>query len=471
MTSLPAKLEDVLMITWHGIHELEVFPGLPDTGGQNVYVQNLAEAIHDLYDARVITLNRGGFPHPYTARMRQGLTKDPRREVYILHASDEIPAFVRKEYLTPALIERAVEDAVSQLPDNYRPDLIISHFWDGGMMGEYLNRMFRGVPHVWVPHEPVGMKKDPLPERHHDRHSIAIREHCEGRIAEAASFVGSTSKLVRDDLVASYGNRDGWSSRVIDVFPGVDTLRFHPSKTGVIEEERLEFASEFLRLPEEVFRAPHICEFGRSDVLKHKDLAVRAFAQVARKQDDVVMFTNIDQHMEPGIATKVEEIIREENLRDRVFVLSPEQLPQTGPGSTILPELMRTSRVFLSMSSMEGFGMAACEAAASGVPVVGTRAIPVVTDEIAPAGGGVAVATGDHEAAGQAVLDYLDLDPDSWAEVSRRAYKSVIPKYTWESITKGMFSQIAEAGGPSSLRPRGKGEPGAGDEPRADVAS
>ena len=109
-----------------------MFPGLPDTGGQNVYVQNLAETIHDLYGCRVIILNRGGFKHPYTNRFREGYTKDPDRELYVLHATDDIPAFVRKEYLTPALIERAAEDVCKRLPDDYVPDVILSHF---GMEG------------------------------------------------------------------------------------------------------------------------------------------------------------------------------------------------------------------------------------------------------------------------------------------------------------------------------------------------
>ena len=72
-------MQDVLLITWHGIHELDIFPGLPDTGGQNIYVQNMAQQIHDSLGCRVTVLNRGGFVHPYTERMREGMTKDPDR--------------------------------------------------------------------------------------------------------------------------------------------------------------------------------------------------------------------------------------------------------------------------------------------------------------------------------------------------------------------------------------------------------
>ena len=95
---------------------------------------------------------------------------------------------------------------------------------------------------------------------------------------------------------------------------------------------------------------------------------------------------------------------------------------------------------------MEGFGMAACEAAASGVPVIGTEHIPVVTDTIAPAGGGTVVRGKDIRAAADAVLYYLSLDDNDWQEVADKAYNSVIPRYTWENIVADMIIQMKAKG-------------------------
>jgi glycosyltransferase involved in cell wall biosynthesis len=150
--------------------------------------------------------------------------------------------------------------------------------------------------------------------------------------------------------------------------------------------------------------------------------------------------------MEPKIAMEVEKIIQEEGIADRVVVLSPKQLPQSGEGGDLLPDLMRTSKVFLTMSEMEGFGMAACEAAACAVPVVGTDLIPVLTDVIEPAGGGISVRAGDTEGAAAALLKILRMDERTYAEMSKRAFDSVIPKFTWHSITKGMFDQVKANG-------------------------
>jgi len=433
-------LKDVLLITWHGIHELEIFPGLPDTGGQNIYVENMARVIHDLYGARVIILNRGGFTHPYTDRMRDGMSKDPERELYVLHVGDDIPAFVRKEFLTGALIERAADNVVDQLPKGYHPDLMISHFWDGGVMALNLQKKFGGVPHVWVPHEPVGMKKTPLRESEYESHAIFTRERYEPRVVKVVDAVGSTSKLVRDDLVSSYGKTQ--ESRIIDIFPGVDMERFSPLEEKQLDGGKIRLHAEYLNLPEEVLQKPHICEFGRSDSLKQKDKAVEAFAKVAREFEDIVFFMNLDVDMEPAMARRVHEIVQHEGLEERVFILAPRNLPQTGAGSEIMPDLLKTSKLFLTMSIMEGFGMAACEAAACGIPVVGTDQIPVVTDVIAPGGGGRVVPAGDASAAADAVAEILRMDEAALGAMSQRAYDAVIPKFRWDTIIQNMFTDL-----------------------------
>ncbi|MGJ3242561.1 MAG: glycosyltransferase [Opitutales bacterium] len=441
----PNELKDVLLITWHGIHELDIFPGLPDTGGQNIYVQNMAEMIHDHYGSRVFILNRGGFTHPYTERMREGYTKDPNRELYVLHVADEVPAFLRKEYLSGALIEMASEKVLEQLPRDYDPDMIISHFWDGGLMARFLKRTFTRTPHIWIPHEPVGMKKAPMPDLHHERHSIPSRERYEGLVAADADAIGSTSKLTRDDLEDSYNGQ--YNDKIIDIFPGVNTDRFHPGEDPVLPGSQCRLHAEFLSMPEELFTKPHICEFGRSDSLKDKDKAVEVFVKVAREDPEIHMFMNLDERMEPGIAKRIRKIVDEAGIEDRITIFSPEQLPQTGHGSEIMPDIIRTSRLFLSMSVMEGFGMAACEAAASGVPVVGTDQIPVVTDIIEPAGGGKVVEGKHVDQAAKAVLDILRLSDEDHATMAKKAYDSVIPRYRWDTIVESMFEQFSALNG------------------------
>jgi hypothetical protein len=84
------------MITNHGVHEWEVTPGLPDTGGQNVYVNQFTEALIE-QGYRVTIVNRGGYPHPVTGAAQTGVVSHPSGKARILYIEDGTPAFVRKE--------------------------------------------------------------------------------------------------------------------------------------------------------------------------------------------------------------------------------------------------------------------------------------------------------------------------------------------------------------------------------------
>jgi len=86
----------VLMITNHGVHEWQVVPGLSDTGGQNVYVNQFTEAPIDL-GYRVTIVNRGGYPHPVTGRPQVGSVAHPSGRARILYIEDGTPEFVPKE--------------------------------------------------------------------------------------------------------------------------------------------------------------------------------------------------------------------------------------------------------------------------------------------------------------------------------------------------------------------------------------
>jgi len=92
---LASRRKHVLMITNHGIHQWQVIPGLPDTGGQNVFVNQFADELARI-GFRITIANRGGYPHPITGQWQRGLRyhDEHQRIVYLEDGADE---FVRKE--------------------------------------------------------------------------------------------------------------------------------------------------------------------------------------------------------------------------------------------------------------------------------------------------------------------------------------------------------------------------------------
>jgi len=106
---LASSRPHVLMITNHGIHQWKIIPGLPDTGGQNVFVNFFTEELTKL-GARITIINRGGFAHPQTGQMQKGLNyKDENQR--ILYIEDGLEKFKRKEDMheqIPALVDGSI---------------------------------------------------------------------------------------------------------------------------------------------------------------------------------------------------------------------------------------------------------------------------------------------------------------------------------------------------------------------------
>ena len=94
-------------------------------------------------------------------------------------------------------------------------------------------------------------------------------------------------------------------------------------------------------------------------------------------------------------------------------------------------ELLAGARVFVMPSRFEGFGMAAAEAMAAGVPVVTSNAgsLPEVVD---PPRGGVVVPAGDA-AAMAAAVDSLLRDPAERRRLSESSRVSA-QRFRWDNI-------------------------------------
>lgn len=83
------------MITNHGIHQWDVVPGLPDTGGQNMFINIFTQTLAEL-GFRITIANRGGYRHPTTNELQVGLRyRDARQR--IVYLEDDRKELIRKE--------------------------------------------------------------------------------------------------------------------------------------------------------------------------------------------------------------------------------------------------------------------------------------------------------------------------------------------------------------------------------------
>jgi mannosylfructose-phosphate synthase len=435
------------MITNHGVHEWRIILGLPDTGGQNVFVNQFAESL-STFGFKISIVNRGGYPHPFSGEMQRGVHyKDENQRIIFL--DDGKNSFVRKEDM-----HEQVFDLAAALQDHLNSegasiDLIFSHYWDGAKIGVIYNASLPAqVPHIWVPHSLGTLKKRNVEPKKWVDLRIDERIEAEREIIPRLNGAAATSSIIRITLRDDYG----YSSPDLFLPPGVDTKRYHPRKVDDANPV-WEFLSRRCGLStEEIRHCKIISEISRTDTTKRKDVLIKAFSQVHQQHPDSLLVVSIDDK-QTSLYKDLNALIDSSGAGSNIAVV--------GSIWDILPTLYAVTDIYCTPSVMEGFGMSAQEAAATGVPVVASHLVPYVVEyllgtdpeKILPEGSQSTVQIGQGAILVQAdnvdgfayALELLLEDDALRNKIGENAYRATIPYFTWDNMV-GQFLRLIDFG-------------------------
>jgi glycosyltransferase involved in cell wall biosynthesis len=436
----PEGRPHVLQITNHGVHEWQVVPGLPDTGGQNVYVNQFTEALIS-QGYRVTIANRGGYLHQATGQLQAGMVPHASGHARILYLDDGTPDFVRKEDMNdhlPALAEDLTRQLVG---DPY--DLIISHYWDGGKLGALVNRNNpQPVPHVWVPHSLGALKKRNMDPSTWENLRIDERIEEERSLLPEITGAVATSSAIRDTFRDDYGYEAKYF-----LPPCVDAERYRPRTAGECEGVWDFLAESGRATADELRERKVITEISRTDGTKRKDVLIRAFAQVKEAVPDALLVVAIDERA-GALYFELLSLIDQLGISDDVVVL--------GSVWAQLPCLYAVTTVYCTPSVMEGFGMSAQEAAATARPVVSSDLVPYVQEyllgefpmlhktdgyEFRVGEGGIVVPADDVDGFA-AALTLLLSETDQREAMGRQALNITVPYFTWEHRARDLLEGL-----------------------------
>jgi len=454
---LASSRKHVLMITNHGIHQWRIIPGLPDTGGQNAFVNQFTAALASL-GFRVTIVNRGGYPHPVTGEWRKGVRYRGGHE-RILYLEDGLPDFVRKEDMDeriPHLVESLKRSMDAEVDAGV--DLIISHYWDGAKLGVLYNRtLSQQAKHIWIPHSLGAIKKRNVSPQQWPDLRIDERISVERSLMSGEELDGivATSSRTRQSLKEDYG----YAGRILFLPPCVDPERFHPRDVPD-GDEIWTFLSQRCGLsPEEVHRSRLVTEISRTDGTKRKDVLIKAFAATQGRIPNSLLVVSIDENA-GTLAEDLMQLIHSLDLQDRVAVV--------GSISELLPTVYAVTDVYCTPSVMEGFGMSAQEAAATAVPVVSSHLVPFVSeyllgeevefcefaggDRVLRRGEGAIVVPADDVDGFACALEMLLADDDLRKEMGANAYHITIPYFTWPNMVSTFLGQIGVRPGDGAAR-------------------
>ncbi|RWK55312.1 glycosyltransferase [Mesorhizobium sp.] len=353
MPDLDAAIPRIALISTHGYVAANPPLGAADTGGQVVYVLELAKKLAQLGYAVDI----------WTRRFEdQPAIDDVADGVRVLRVPCGGPDFIPKEYLHRHLLEWC-ENALRLIRrENLSYDFINSHYWDAGVAGQRLSEALN-IPHIHTPHSLGIWKQRQMKTDYPDKadtfeaeFNFTERIKHETIIYRSCAMVIATTPPQVDMLVEDYSlERD----RVHMIPPGYDDNRFFP-----VSE-----ASRRLIRHRLGFEGRTVLALGRLATNKGYDLLIDAFSVVAPRVPDAVLRLavggeNMDEQ-EQKILNQLKQQVEQLGLQDRVVFsgyVADEDLADT----------YRAADMFVLSSRYEPFGMTAIEAMACGTPTVVT---------------------------------------------------------------------------------------------------
>lgn len=350
MTQAGRFTNSILMLSLHGYVAADPELGKPDTGGQVVYVLELAKRFSRL-GVRVDLVTRRFEDQPEVDEVNENF-----RIWRVPFGGDE---FIRKEDMHDHLGDFVTNFLSAARNRGIQYDVVYSHYWDAGWGGQKIAEEL-GVPHVHTPHslgwwKQATMAEDMSEEEMEEKYRFTERIRTEFLVYQTSDHVIATTEPQTELLQEHY---DVLERHVTVIPPGMDENRFSPTR----KEERLELREEY------GLQANDVLALGRMATNKGYDLLLKAMPTVYELAPEARLVAAIggeeSQQDDAGVG-ELRTLAQDMGIDSRIKWV--QYVPDEH-----LPNYYRAASVFGLPSRYEPFGMVAIEAMACGTPTVVT---------------------------------------------------------------------------------------------------
>jgi len=343
-------MKSILMISLHGYVGAHAELGKPDTGGQVVYVLELAERFSRL-GKRVDLVTRQFEDQP------EYDVVDENFSVWRIPFGGK--KFIRKEDMHDHLKKFVTNCLAAIKKEQKKYDIVYTHYWDAGWAGQKIAEEL-GISHVHTPHSlgwwkrhTMGSDMDEKEMEKTYRFKERIRK--EYFVYQMCNYVIATTLPQVDLLTKQY---DMLPRNCGMIPPGIDENRFFP----VPSKENDKVRSKYDIHPNDILA------LGRMAHNKGYDLLLQALPTVMQLCPEARLVAAIggDQSNQDneGIE-KLKKLAGELGVLDKIkwknYVEDED-----------LANVYRSANIFAMPSRYEPFGMVAIEAMACGTPSVVT---------------------------------------------------------------------------------------------------
>jgi len=406
-----SKIKSIAMLSTHGYFDPVPQLGRTDTGGQVVYVLELAKA-----------LAKAGYKTDiYTRWFDQSQAQvDPvpgNPDVRIIRIPAGPWEFIPKEFIYDVLPELA-GNMVSFIKENDLDyDLYHGHYVDAGIVALDVARAM-GKPVYFTAHSLGAWKRDQMggdPAGMEKKFNFNHRISEEIRVFDNVNAQSLTSVVQQEKLKELC---DYEADNIVIIPPGVDVHYFFPLKDG---EKGIKTS-----LPEK-----YVFCLSRIDTNKGHDLLLHAWDIVRKEMPDIGLVIGggspSPKSRELGVFATMDKIIQEAGMQDRVTRIGYV------PNDMMRPYYQQ-AELFVMPSLFEPFGMTSQEAMACGTPVVASK-FGGIRNTIENGYNGFLVDPSDPQEFAEAILVLLR-DGRKCNEIGHNAYKVILNEYSWEAIAR-----------------------------------
>lgn len=408
----------IMMISTHGYVSANPEFGKPDTGGQVVYVLELAKCLARLgYSVDV-----------YTRQFEDQPAKEIINDrVRVLRIPCGVPEFIPKETLCHHIPEW-VENAQAFIKKNaLQYEFINSHYWDAGLAGQSLSNHLH-IPHVHTPHSIGAWKRDNMDgdaAELESKYNFKQRIREEKIIYDECDILIATTPQQRDILKQS--DYDVPTKKIRVIPPGYDDTRFFPVSLASRDALKEQLDAQ----------GPIVLALGRMAHNKGYDLLIRSMPVVRRRVPEARLLLAVGStepsERESEQIDELRQLAQELELQDSVMFRDyiPDEL---------LPDYYRIADVFALSSRYEPFGMTAVEAMACGTPTVITTE-GGLWEQVTWGLESIYANPFDPDAYGHAIADVLQY-PRVAAQMAKHGSQKARSRFTWTGIAQQLLRGV-----------------------------
>jgi mannosylfructose-phosphate synthase len=403
------NFKSIAMLSTHGYFDAVPKLGRTDTGGQVVYVLELAKALGRM------GINVDIFTRWFDKNDQQinPVPDVPNVRVVKIRAGDW--EFVPKEFIYDLLPELTDNMVTFIKENNLDYDLYNGHYVDAGIVAlEVARRMNK--PCYFTPHSLGAWKQDQMggdPEEMEKKFNFKLRNSEELRIFKAVQGLSLTTQLQYEKLVELY---DYDAENIVIIPPGVDIHRYTPP-TGA--DLKIDTGT-----PDK-----YILCLSRIDTNKGHDLLLNAFALIKDQVPDVTLIiaggSPNPKPRELGVLAMMDEIIEKNHMQGQVKKIGYV-------ADDMMKPLYQQSMMFVLPSLFEPFGMTTQEAMACGKAVIASK-FGGIRNVLTHGEDGMLVDAANPKEFANALLELLQNDSKR-TSMGQAARKLIEEEFSWEAI-------------------------------------